>query len=87
MNNHFHMVVERPCGNLLDGMRWLLGASTISAGISVSRRKAKAGNDHDTRLEAEHLSIGSAGHVSLLLYRNKSYPDKAEGEESQRKPF
>jgi hypothetical protein len=36
---------------------------------------------------AEHLSIGSAGHVSLLLYRNKSYPDKAEGEESQRKPF
>jgi len=29
MNNHFHLVVETPNANLVDGMRWLLSAYTI----------------------------------------------------------
>ena len=36
---------------------------------------------------AEHLSMGSAGHVSHLFYRNKSNREKAGGEESQKKLF
>jgi len=29
MRNHFHMVLETPNGNLVDGMRWFLSAYTI----------------------------------------------------------
>jgi len=29
MRNHFHLVVETPHGNLVQGMRWLLSAYTI----------------------------------------------------------
>lgn len=29
MNNHFHLVVETPLGNLVAGMKWFLGAYTI----------------------------------------------------------
>lgn len=29
MGNHFHLVVETPRGNLVDGMKWFLGAYTI----------------------------------------------------------
>ena len=29
MNNHFHLVVETPNANLVEGMRWLLSAYTI----------------------------------------------------------
>jgi putative transposase len=29
MPNHFHLVVETPNANLVDGMRWLLSAYTI----------------------------------------------------------
>ena len=36
---------------------------------------------------AEHLSMGSPGHVSHLFYRNKSKPEEADGEESQKKLF
>jgi REP-associated tyrosine transposase len=28
MANHFHLVVETPRGNLVDGMKWLLGTYT-----------------------------------------------------------
>ena len=28
MNNHFHLVVETPGGNLVSGMKWLLGTYT-----------------------------------------------------------
>src|SRR5438445_4954870 len=30
MPNHYHMVLETPQGNLVDGMRWFLSAYTIS---------------------------------------------------------
>lgn len=36
---------------------------------------------------AEQLSMGSAGHVSHLFYRNKSSREKATGEECQKKLF
>ena len=29
MRNHFHLVVETPLGNLVSGMKWLLGTYTI----------------------------------------------------------
>jgi putative transposase len=29
MNNHFHLVVERPRANLVEGMKWLLGTYTM----------------------------------------------------------
>jgi putative transposase len=29
MNNHFHLVVETPLGNLVTGMKWLLGTYTV----------------------------------------------------------
>src|SRR5882762_8095307 len=29
MRNHFHLVLETPNGNLVDGMRWFLSAYTI----------------------------------------------------------
>ena len=28
MHNHFHLVVETPCANLVDGMKWFLGTYT-----------------------------------------------------------
>ena len=28
MSNHFHLVVETPLGNLVDGMKWFLGTYT-----------------------------------------------------------
>ena len=28
MENHFHLVVETPRGNLVDGMKWFLGTYT-----------------------------------------------------------
>jgi hypothetical protein len=28
MSNHFHLVVETPDANLVDGMKWLLGTHT-----------------------------------------------------------
>jgi len=28
MSNHFHLVVETPKANLVDGMKWLLGTYT-----------------------------------------------------------
>ena len=36
---------------------------------------------------ADQLGMGSAGHVSHLLYKNKSNREKANGEESQKKLF
>ena len=29
MSNHFHLVVETPLGNLVSGMKWLLGTYTV----------------------------------------------------------
>ena len=29
MNNHFHLVVETPRANLIEGMKWLLGTYTM----------------------------------------------------------
>jgi REP-associated tyrosine transposase len=29
MSNHFHVVLETPNANLVDGMKWLLGSYTI----------------------------------------------------------
>ena len=28
MSNHFHLVIETPCANLVPGMKWLLGTYT-----------------------------------------------------------
>jgi len=36
---------------------------------------------------AEQLSMGSAGHVSYLFYRNKSNREQANAEECQKKLF
>jgi hypothetical protein len=29
MGNHFHLVVETLLGNLVDGMKWVLGTDTL----------------------------------------------------------
>jgi Transposase IS200 like len=38
MSNHFHLVVETPLGNLVDGMKWFLGTCTSR----FNRRRVKA---------------------------------------------
>src|ERR1700728_4696784 len=49
MGNHFHLVVETPMGNLVKGMKWLLGIYTQRH----NRRHKKSGHLFQGRYKAQ----------------------------------
>ena len=48
MRNHFHLVVETPKPNLVEGMRWLLSAYTIR----LNHRQKRFGHVFSGRYKA-----------------------------------
>ena len=59
MNNHFHLVVETPDANLVEGMRWLLSAYTIR----LNHRHKLFGHVFSGRYKA--LLVEGSGHGYL----------------------
>ncbi|MBI4327844.1 MAG: transposase [Chloroflexi bacterium] len=59
MNNHFHLVVETPDANLVEGMRWLLSAYTIR----LNHRHKLFGHLFSGRYKA--LLVEGSGHGYL----------------------
>ena len=67
MNNHFHGVIETPLGNLVDGMKWLLGTYTsrfnrrhrLSGHLFSGRYKALIvqGNDGYLRTACDYVHL------------------------------
>jgi REP element-mobilizing transposase RayT len=90
MSNHYHLLLETPQGNLVDGMKWLQGTFTqrynarhkLWGHLFQGRYKAKVIDDSDAsyfRVVSEyiHLNPADAGVVSpglLKEYRWSSYP-------------
>ena len=69
MSNHFHLVVETPRANLVEGMRRFLGVCT-------NRFQPLLRNQTTMTLDwiAQRLGMGSAGHLSHPLYRKNRSP-------------
>jgi putative transposase len=61
MSNHFHLVVETPRANLVEGMKWLLGTYTMR----FNRRHKLSGHLFAGRYKS--LLIDGASVASLLL--------------------
>jgi putative transposase len=59
MNNHFHLVVETPRANLIDGMKWLLGTYTMS----YNRRHCLNGHLFAGRYRSLLIDGNSAGYL------------------------
>ena len=80
MSNHFHLVIETPNANLVEGMKWLLGVYTSR----FNRRHKLFGHLFKVRLAARlraettvtvnwiahRLAMGTQGHLEHLLSRN-----------------
>ena len=59
MTNHFHVVVETPQGNLVPGMKWLLGTYTQR----FNRRHRHGGHLFGGRYKAQLIDERSAGYL------------------------
>jgi REP element-mobilizing transposase RayT len=62
MGNHFHLVVQTPQANLVDGMRWLL--STYSN--RFNHRRKKVGHLFSGRYKALHVEGHGAGYLRTV---------------------
>ena len=62
MGNHFHLVVQTPQANLVDGMRWLL--STYSN--RFNHRRKKVGHLFSGRYKALHVQGNGAGYLRTV---------------------
>lgn len=62
MNNHFHLVVETPRANLVDGMKWLLGTYTGR----VNRRHKEFGHLFSGRYKAMVVDGSGDGYVKTV---------------------
>ena len=78
MPNHFHLVVETPQPNLIDGMKWLLGTYTARlemgtwthVGNRLSQHKVtRAVNATHTRAERKHRPPASSPVASCIRQR------------------
>ena len=61
MNNHFHLVVETPAANLVDGMHWLLSAYTIR----LNHRHQTSGHVFSGRYKALIVD-GNGGYLKTV---------------------
>ena len=59
MSNHFHLVVETPNANLMEGMRWLLSAYTIR----LNRRNKRFGHVFGGRHKPVLVGGGGTGYL------------------------
>jgi REP element-mobilizing transposase RayT len=59
LDNHFHMVVETPAGNLVAGMKWLLGTYTLR----FNRRHKLPGRLFRGRYESQIVDGSGAGYL------------------------
>ena len=59
MSNHFHLVVETPNANLVEGMRWLLSAYTIR----LNHRNKLSGHVFGGRYKAVLVEGGGTGYL------------------------
>jgi putative transposase len=62
MNNHFHLVTETPRGNLVDGMKWLLGVYTNR----FNHRKKEFGHLFSGRYKALHVDGSGSGYLKTV---------------------
>jgi REP element-mobilizing transposase RayT len=69
MPNHFHLVVETPQGNLVAGMKWLLGTYTVKGDQGKVAMAVRLRRETPMTLKwvAERLAMGSWSNVSNLL--------------------
>jgi len=65
MPNHFHLVVETPNANLVDGMRWLLSAYTKAGRIIAEelRRLRRTSSDLKLRLKSDPAKLQIAARL------------------------
>ena len=61
MSNHFHLVVETPQGNLVEGMRWLLSSYTLR----LNHRHKLFGHVFSGRYKALLIDGGSPGYLKV----------------------
>jgi putative transposase len=59
MGNHFHLVVETPRGNLVAGMKWLLGTYTQR----YNRRHKQSGHLFQGRYKAQVIDAARLGYL------------------------
>ena len=62
MRNHFHLVVETPHGNLVEGMRWLLSAYTLR----LNHRRKLFGHVFSGRYKALIVDGRSPGYLKTV---------------------
>jgi len=62
MSNHFHLVVETPKGNLVDGMKWLLGTYTAR----FNRRHKLFGHLFSGRYKALFVEGSGNGYLKTV---------------------
>jgi putative transposase len=62
MENHFHLVVETPNANLVDGMKWLLGVYTAR----FNRRHRQVGHLFSGRYKAQLVDGSGTGYLKTV---------------------
>jgi putative transposase len=62
MRNHFHLVVETPNANLVEGMHWLLSAYTIR----LNRRHETPGHVFSGRYKALVVQSDGGGYLKTV---------------------
>src|SRR5882724_739205 len=62
MKNHFHLVVETPRGNLVEGMQWLLGVYTNR----FNHRQKEFGHLFNGRYKALHVDGSGNGYLKSV---------------------
>jgi REP element-mobilizing transposase RayT len=62
MSNHFHLVVETPRANLVEGMQWLLGVYTNR----FNHRHKEFGHLFSGRYKALHVDGGGTGYLKAV---------------------
>jgi REP element-mobilizing transposase RayT len=62
MSNHFHLVTETPRGNLVDGMKWLLGVYTNR----FNHRQKEFGHLFSGRYKALHVEGSGNGYLKAV---------------------
>ena len=62
MSNHFHLVIETPCANLVAGMKWLLGTYTGR----FNRRHKEFGHLFSGRYKALIVDGSASGYLKTV---------------------
>jgi hypothetical protein len=63
MSNHFHLVVETPRANLVEGMKWLLGTYTMR----FNRRHKLSGHLFAGRYKSLLIDGATSGYLRTVM--------------------